>query len=516
MLRRLSILLACTLFLGLAAEGVLSLLLQRSFGELWKERDDSLEELIAERLSLEAALTERAAKTPGPYRVHEDPYVGYAFKQDAEIEYAEKRIRTDALGLRVRPGPPPGPDPFRILFLGDSVAFGHGLDDGEVIAAQVESLLREVRAADAREVVSSTVAVPSWNYRNIVRFLLDHIDLLDPDVVLYMDIDNDLDDSYAADEIGQRRLMEDPGSPDPLLNFRTNRAFFNHAVFRLREEGRALDPDSFGPLSHQAGLSFSSTWRLDDMARALEDLALRLAARGARFALLPYVQHPTHRQVRARLVRLGAEVPSIPLLEEIRDEDTLGTDPHPNAVAERAFAIWTAATLLERGWVPGQAIRELPQVASSFAGRRTRELSDEEVAEWSERFEAEARAKLERTVSGDSLQGMLQIYGGLNVDGSFGPRLAAVLPSGRALRVTLGPFGERPDLYPLEIEVEVDRKEVGTLAIPGADAGPITQEYALPPECGDRPYEVVLKSERWCVYKVLVVAARFVSFESIE
>src|SRR5262245_26376773 len=121
MLRRLAIVVFGTLLLGLVAEGVLSLGFQRSLAELWRGRDDELESMLRQRLSLEAALSEEASRTPGPYRVHEDPFVGYALKQDAVVEYAEKRVQTDALGLRVRPGPPLGPDPFRIVFLGDSV-----------------------------------------------------------------------------------------------------------------------------------------------------------------------------------------------------------------------------------------------------------------------------------------------------------------------------------------------------------------------------------------------------------
>jgi hypothetical protein len=514
--KRLAVLVLATLLFGLAAEGVLSLGFGRSFAELWRPRDARLESMLAQSLSLEATLHERAARTPGPYRVDEDPLVGYSLKREAEVDYLGQTVRTDALGLRLRSGPAPGPDPIRIVFLGDSVAFGHGLADEDVISAQAEAILRDLRPAGARDVVCTSVAVPSWNYRNALYYLLDHLDVLDPDVVLYMDVDNDLDDSYGADEVGQRILLEDPGTPDPMLNFRASPSYYKRSMHRLAKAGRSADPATFGPQAQQAGLSFASRWRIEDMARRVAEAARLFEARGGHFALLPYVQHQTHRQVRARLARLGAQVPVIPLLETVRDADTLGTDPHPNAVTERALAIWTLATLLDWGWIPGGASGPLPPVDPSFAGRRAREPSDAEALAWSEAYERDARADLERRVVSDTLQGMLQIYGGLNLDGTFGARLGAVLPQGRLLRVHLAPFEERPDLYPLEIEVAVDGRPVGKVALASVAAGLASTVFALDPECATRPFEVVLKSERWCVHEELVVAARFVAFESVE
>ncbi len=513
--KRLLILVATTILLALAVEGVLSLFSERSFADLFRERGGGLDAL-AQGFTLEAELAARAARTPGPYRVHEDPFVGYAFKQEAELEYATKRFRTDDLGLRVRPGPSPGPDAFRIALLGDSVAFGHGLEEGETIAAQLETILHESCGEGAREVVCLAVAVPSWNYRNALCFLLDHLDELDPDLVLYMEIDNDLDDSYGTDEVGQRRVMEDAGAPDPLLNFRSNQAYFNRGVLRLRDQGRSLDRRSFGPVAAQAALTFSSSWRIEDMARSLVDAQGVLAARGARLALLPYVQHALHRQVRARLALADAEVPSIPLFEDIRTEDTLGTDPHPNAASARTFAIWIAATLFEWGWLPSGPIRPLPEVDPRHEGRRTREKSASEVLEWSAEFERSASDGLEPTISNDTLQGVLQIYGGINADGSFGPRLAAVLPAGKILRVELAPLVERPDLYPLEIRVEVDGSVVGSVLVHAADSGALQSDFPLPAQATEQPFEVRLLAQRWCVHDGLVVSARFVALQSLD
>jgi hypothetical protein len=221
-------------------------------------------------------------------------------------------------------------------------------------------------------------------------------------------------------------------------------------------------------------------------------------------------------RIDARLARMGADVRSIPLLETIREEETQGTDPHPNAETERALALWTAESLLELGWIPGAPVAPLPEVPHGFAGRRTRELDADEVLSWSADFERAALEDLERVVDEDSLRGMLQIYGGLNVDGTFGPRLAAVLPAGRRLAVTLAPFAERADLYPLEVAVEVEGAPLGTVPLATADSGPVRREFELPAVCAGRPFEVLLKSDRWCIHKILVVSARFRGLESLE
>ena len=132
--------------------------------------------------------------------------VAYTFKTGSTLTYAEGKVTmqfaTDELGMRARAGPPPAADAPRIVVLGDSVAFGFGLGDEDTLAAQLERLL-------GGRVACSTVAVPSWNCQNAWRFLLDHLDRLRPDVVLYFPVENDLEDGYGVTEAGQRRTAED-------------------------------------------------------------------------------------------------------------------------------------------------------------------------------------------------------------------------------------------------------------------------------------------------------------------
>src|SRR4029453_18065282 len=89
-----------------------------------------------------------AANNPGPYAVHKDPLVGYVLRGDAEFEVFGGSVHTDALGLRRRTGPRHDVKPLRIVVVGDSVAFGYGLDDDQALAQRLEDLLAGLQPAD--------------------------------------------------------------------------------------------------------------------------------------------------------------------------------------------------------------------------------------------------------------------------------------------------------------------------------------------------------------------------------
>ncbi len=517
-MKRLALALVSLAVFVLLSEGVLSLFLGRSWLGFVREKG-WLSRLAEEGIQTDAERFRAAAETPGPYRVHEDPLVGYAFKAAAQVRYMDQALLTDELGLPLRPGPPAPAGAFRILVLGDSVAFGQGLAEDQRIAVQLERVLSAARAPSARPVACSTVAVPSWNCRNAARFLLDHLDVLDPDLVLYMDVPNDVEDSYGANESGQRRKLEDPGVPHPSLHFGLPYTYLKLAARELGEAGREVDEERCGPDVLAAGLCFSSAWRLADMADTLARLDERLRRVGARLALLPYEQHALHRQIAARLAESGRTVPSIPLLEELRAGDTQGADPHPSAETTRVFALWTAAALLERGWIPDGAALPLPAVEERWSARRGRELDGEELRTWSRAYEERLARELEPVISTETLQGMLQVYAGLNLDGTFGTGLLACLPRGNTLRVELAPLALRADLYPLAVRVHVNERELGELVLADQRAGAVSEDFPLPEEARERPYEVRLEARDWCVVTIrgqsLVSSARLVGLASL-
>ena len=511
----------------LLAEGALSLCAGRSLRTLVVRQADVPD---APLVQSDAERYRAAAQTPGPYRGTEDPLVGYALKAEAELNYLDGRpegnVRTDSLGLRVRPGPAPDADAFRIVVLGDSVAFGLGLAAEEVLAARLEAELAAARGPDARAIACRTVAVPSWNYRNALRFLLDHLAELEPDLVLYLPVANDLDDSYGTNEAGQRREAEDPGVPHPLLFFRPEWTFLGYVERARRAAGESVDEARAGPDVYCAGLTASSRWRLTDLVEELELARERLARRGTPLVLVPHEQSDFQHQLRAEMAEHGLELPVIPLLEDMQPGDTLGWDPHPSAQTVRAFAVWLARDLLAGPWLPdgygesgGSGPPPLPEVPASLAERRGRELGPEAARAWRREFQARVEGALEPVLDAATLRGMRQTYGGINLDASLRPEFAAVLPRGRRLRVRLAPLssGNADGLYPLEVGVYVEERRVGTLSV--AASGESEQVFALGPAEAAAAYEVRLLPRDWRTVsafgKSTVASARLVELESL-
>jgi len=513
---RLGVAAVSAVVLFLVVEGAYSLSTGRSLRRLW--RGSSFLERIADApVQMDADRFAAAAREPGPYRIHEDPRVAYVLKSSTTVQVGGVDVRTDDLGLRVRLAGEPGPDARKVLVLGDSVAFGWGLAPEEVLSEQLERILSDAQGPGAPEVAVRCVAIPSWNQRNAFQFVLDHLDRLRPSVVLWLHVANDLNDSFGVYETGHRRSAPDFLAPKPWVHVEDNTGYFKHNVVRLEREGLPIPWDASGPSVIEARLTTTSRLLVEDMARSVVRFRDLLAGAGARLALVPYVQHEVHRELRAELALLGEDVPVLPLLSEAERDDTQVTDPHPSAATVRAFAVWLAESLLERTWVAGGA-RALPEVEPRYRGRRATELTPAGALGWREQYERSARARLQSLVEHESLTGTRQIFGGVLPDGRMGPEMLAALPPGRRLEITLAPMEDRPDLYPQSVEVWIDDVPIAEFEI--ERGGPAVGEVPLRGTATERPFEVWLRAERSGVVDVLgksqLASARFVSLRVLS
>jgi hypothetical protein len=501
-MKKLAVLLAAAAASLLLLEGLLSLAFATSVRALLGRQEPVEDEPYTPTDRDRAAA---AARTEGPFRVPADPLVGYTLKTESELVFSED------LGLRARPGPPPAEDALRIVVLGDSVAFGFGLGDEETLAAQLE---RQLAGPLGGRVACFTVAIPSWNARNAWRFLLVHLDRFRPDVVLYLPVENDLEDSYGVTEAGQRRAAEDPASLQPLLHVRALRAFVTLRTRELRAAGD--DPAGrLGPGVIGSRLGALARARYGELADTIVRGAARLERIGARLALVSYEQSEFHRELRAELRRTGAAPVEIALLEELRRDDALADDPHPSAATTAVFATWIAASLLEHGWLPAVERSSLPAVPESHAQRRARPLEDADIEGWSRARRARQEGELRARISTATLEGILQVYGGLNLDGSMESRFAAVLPRGERVRVRLAPIDGRPDLHPLEVRVFADERALGHLSVLATGASEAS--FELPG--GEGAFDLCLEARDWAVVTVRgkswVASARLVELESL-
>jgi hypothetical protein len=384
------------------------------------------------------------------------------------------------------------------------VAFGYGLADDETLAARIEEDLRAVQGGQGRPVVARTVAMPGWNFRNAMAFLFDHWAELQPDIVIYLPIGNDLCDSDGLWETGQRRVAPDIANPDPLQFVRTNNpwSFLRPLKEQLEREGKVGLVERLGPSILTSDLSAESRRRYDANAASIVALQQRLALHGGRLLLARYEEGRYAWHLERRLLEARAGIPVVRLFKALSDTLQLAGDPHANALAEHAAATWVAADLLARGWVAAGAGHPLPPGPPEAEAQRAPPHDDAEIVARSEAELTVARQSLRSVLDWREALGLNQVYGTINDDGSAGTRLlVALAPGGDTLAIELAALPEEPDLYPLEIGVEVDGRPLEPLAL---SAGPDTSwRLKLPPRAdpGDA-IEVRLVPARWVVREI--------------
>ena len=545
-MKRLLLALLATAAALLAAEGVLSLAINRSLARMVRD---------AHTPARPSAAPARPAPppkgSPGLYRVHPDPRVGYVLKANSELKIFDGTIHSDELGLRKRPLPPRGDDPLKIVVLGDSVAFGYGLNDDQTLAHRLELLLNTAgetaaRAAAAKDVAAGTsdatgggtdatgdassappsapprpvecrtVAIPGWNHRNAVYCLLDHLDALDPDIVVYLPIPNDLLDSDGVNEDGNRRQIIDAASHDPWLsvNQLASILFARRAAKALEERGETpwiwLGPDAI-----MSDLSAESRRRYDENVDSIALLASTLARRGSKLLLLQWLDDEYGWSIRHRLSDRGVQTPILPMFSEIPDELTLGFDPHPNAETVQGMASWVAADLIRRGWVPGE-LATIPPASDAVRAARGPDRPLGQVIIKENNFQWNAWSRLQAAIDLKTLLGVGQILGGVNVDGTANARALFLLPrGGPTLTVRLAGLAERPDLYPMEVGVQIDDHLVGTLRIEGE--AEVEASFDVPQRPAPAPpIEVRLLPERFAAVRNGDVGWQLESFRPVR
>lgn len=107
------------------------------------------------------------------------------------------------------------PEHKRILILGDSVVFGWGVPQEDILAAQLQDILNERRGPQQNiEVISA--AACSWNTRIEYEFLKKRGLDYSPDVLILIMVDNDvLPDKRANTQVDQKELFPSETAQQP-------------------------------------------------------------------------------------------------------------------------------------------------------------------------------------------------------------------------------------------------------------------------------------------------------------
>lgn len=217
-------------WLGRIALLLVSVSLTLGVGELWFRL-----------LSQESARVGPAGEVRArfnPYRA--DTELGYTLRPNwtavHETQDFRVTVHTDARGLRsgsgaAVEGAPRGSEARRILLVGDSFAFGFGVEDSETFASVLE---REL-AKSGQPVTIDNAGVPGFGIDHYYVVLRERLEELDPDLVLLASCSNDADElSFSRLELDESRL--------PLRTQSSLRMIDHRGRMRYLHDGRMAIP----------------------------------------------------------------------------------------------------------------------------------------------------------------------------------------------------------------------------------------------------------------------------------
>lgn len=249
--------------------------------------------------------------------------------------YQGVEVTTNELGFRERPLRPHAAGSARILILGDSVAFGWGVSVDDVFSRQLERRLQLSWSAPVETINSG---VPGYNTGQELVILRLYRDRLQPDAVLLLYVDNDIDaiDPARVHMGVLPNPWEDPrGAADYFLSM-------SRFYFMLRH----IVPVLVGPAtSSPAARRQTPGWQ--NSMTSLQEMARLCQSRGTPLAVFHFrmIDDPLSRA-------LNEELETRARAEDFYFCDTLGwfsgrnirqltnsfIDTHPNAEGHRLLA----------------------------------------------------------------------------------------------------------------------------------------------------------------------------------
>jgi len=179
------------------------------------DQHSDIQNLKATLLSKNELQTEMLQEQPldralFPHWVDEIGYVLNPFMSRSSYKaFGGDSYEINNLGLRGKDVEAKKPGVTRVLLVGDSVTFGWKLKDQDRLSSQLSSLVEKTPGAENKyEFI--TIALPGWNVVTQRAFLDNHMLLLDPDVVVWWSIRNDIEDVYGTIVPGKLAMWASP------------------------------------------------------------------------------------------------------------------------------------------------------------------------------------------------------------------------------------------------------------------------------------------------------------------
>lgn len=177
-----------------------------------------------------------------------DSELYYRHKIHLDTTYQGVAVKTNEIGLRDNSISEKKEDEFRILFLGDSVTFGWGVESEDVYVTKTGHFLQKNSQKRVRTINSG---VGSYNTDNEYSFIERHGDSLKPDLVVLLYVSNDIEPTPETEFNPWSEYSFDRKSPPQIVQLMLGRSWVYRIVMHLKNYGieksdGRLDVNSIG------------------------------------------------------------------------------------------------------------------------------------------------------------------------------------------------------------------------------------------------------------------------------
>ncbi|MBI9093091.1 MAG: hypothetical protein JEZ12_28095 [Desulfobacterium sp.] len=129
------------------------------------------------------------------------PDVPYMLKPGIKTEWAGSDITINSIGLREFNDLSTVKTKTRILCLGDSITFGLGVNQSRTYPEQLQSMLNKSGTGQEYEVINAGIS--GFSAMDEAAYLKHLIKVCQPDLIIWLPVENDYDDSLGVNKAGQ-------------------------------------------------------------------------------------------------------------------------------------------------------------------------------------------------------------------------------------------------------------------------------------------------------------------------
>ena len=424
------------------------------------------------------------------YDAFPDPQVGYLLMPGlVDRPWIGKLVSSNRWGMREQEyAMPKDPGTVRVVFLGDSYVFGNAVDASVRVGIHLEKLLgRGTNASSIPTIECLHLGVPSWNLVAEANYVLKQLHLLQPDMVIQVAINNDLND------IAGIRGFSGRASFSPA--FRSRGSGMIHQRWPINQLGFKT------PGFLLLGMDFQSAHQYRQAGVAMKQLADAMKSSGGNYLLLLnwFRNQPVALQFFGESLDEDQMLQLPVVFAELERLRVSPRDAHWSAAGHEEVARYLYAALQQRDCLSMLELKSLPRATRTLEGIQ-KEVRDERLKVTVADIQSEhiPESDLNFLQMDDTIAS--HIHGGIYPGGETGAFASVIVArnNGRRLIIEgsfLGSEFNRPDP---SVEISVDGKSVGQAT--GKAGMPFRFEKELPAESLERPYLTIWMRSQEFVY----------------